>query len=100
MIIPLHDDNDLLELDRRRQDMVVRAEAVESDDLRNRIMVQVCDIEKQIAELPAHTPAGIKVKVKLILAEFDDHESDCVSACFRTAMRGLDGLGARERLNS
>ncbi len=100
MIIPLHDDNDLLELDRRRQDMVARAEAVESDDLCNQIMGRVCDIEKQIAELPAHTPAGIKVKLEHIMGNFELGEADWLSDCFHTAMEGLDGLAARERLNS
>ncbi len=101
MIIPLHDDNELFALDRRRQDMLDRANTVESDDLRNKITGHMCKTERQIAELPVHTLAGIKVKLECIIESLEYGEVDwtATKTSLRTAVKGLDGLAARERLS-
>ena len=52
-----------------------------------------------LAERPVHTLAGIKVKLECVVKSLDYDGANYISSSLRTAMKGLDGLAARERLS-
>ena len=90
----------MLDLERRRLEAKAQrkklndgADLPEDDPEDNRLYDLCFDLEKEIAKAPAHTAAGIAVKIRLLQESHEQGWDAYYADGFRTALEALERLG-------
>ncbi len=68
---------------------------VPDDDAGDEAIERIAEMELVIAQRPAHTPAGVAVKVRRLRASYECGKADWDRPLFNTALDALERLAGR-----
>ncbi len=68
---------------------------VSDDDAEDHAIARMAEMELVIAQRPAHTPAGVAVKVRRLKASFEKGRAEWDRPLFNTALDALERLAGR-----
>ncbi len=93
------DDTELLHLEAELLRFIEEIDAgkhpVADDDAVDEQVARVAEMELAIAQRPAHTPAGVAVKVRRLKVSSEDGETEWDRPLFNTALDALERLAGR-----